>query len=270
MASAQGLDGFLGRDDSASGGGEAAPAPEPVTQEAEKVEQSATTAPADAAQATEAEPNDHDPNDPAEQTPQQRAGLRKALEQERKRRQEHERKLAELEGKLSAFSTLTAKPNAPAQPDAEQEPDFYSGPEKYIETREQRLMAAFNARLAELSADAMRAAHPDYDEAEKAFLEAVQHNPALAQQLRASGNPARFAYEHGKAYQQLRGLGSIDELTNRIRQEERAKIEAEFRQKGALAAASQASTSSAGARSAGAQSPVVTGETPIGEILRGR
>lgn len=190
---------------------------------------------------------------------------RKALIEERRKRQERERELAEARGQLSVYQNQ-AQPKAK---EATEDPQaqFYGNPTEYID---KRLSAETSRMRMEMSIEMMRAAHPDYGEKEAAFIEAAKANPALVQQLNASPNPARFAYDTGKIYSEVKGAGTLDELRANIEKDVRQKIEEEYRKKGALTAAEQASTSSVGARGNGANSAAAwSGPTPLNQIFKG-
>lgn len=281
MAAAQGLDSFLSRGSDA--GGSAAPTPAPSTSSAEPVDNSsASTAQAEASgEGDSSEPQDFDANDPAQRTPHQRAGLRKALEAERKKRQEYERKLAQFEGQLSVYQQQS-QPKQQQQQPVDEDDQFYSAPPKYVNGVVDKKVSEINKTVEavrlELSEDMVRGQHQDYDDVISSFHEAAQNDPTLlarfqaqvATDPRARRNPARFAYDYAKTYREVSTVGSLDELRAKIEADLRPKLEAELRKKGVLAAAEQASTSSAGARGSGVTSPVTSGDIPIGEILRGR
>jgi hypothetical protein len=194
---------------------------------------------------------------------------RKALLEERKKRQEYERQLAEYQGKLSVYEQQLAQ--RAAQPQAEaQDPsaDFYADPMKFTENR---IAAAVGQQRLELSQELMRATKPDYDEMEAIFVEAARANPALAQQLRQSPNPARFAYDFAKNYSQVKDVGSLDAYAEKIRAEARAAFEAEVKAKEAASMAAGASKSVAGARGSGASTEGGTfAPTPLKAMVGAR
>jgi len=80
-----------------------------------------------------------------------------------------------------------------------------------------------NWQRIEASEAAARAKHADFADALGAFQQAVQHSPALIQQMQAASDPGEFAYSTGKRAMELEKVGSIDELLKA----ERAKWEAE-------------------------------------------
>jgi hypothetical protein len=81
-----------------------------------------------------------------------------------------------------------------------------------------------------LSQDMLRAAKPDYDEAERAFATVAARDPNLAEQLYRHPNPARFAYDVGKRILAFERMGADpDSFEKRVRDEERAKVLAELK-----------------------------------------
>ena len=72
----------------------------------------------------------------------------------------------------------------------------------------------------------MRSQHDDYDEAEAAFIEAANKNPALWAELRSHSVPAQFAYEMGRKFKAMQELG--DDPT-KWEEKIRAKVLAELK-----------------------------------------
>lgn len=143
----------------------------------------------------------------------------KALQDERRKRQE-------LEAQLAALQQQAAQqPQQPA-------PEFWTDPDNALDHRLQQfgqtLLQQFQEQQAveriNTSEIAARAKHADYDDAFHAFRQAVQVNPALIQQMRAASDPGEFAYKTGKSALDLERVGSIDELLKA----ERAKWEQEM------------------------------------------
>ena len=148
-----------------------------------------------------------------------------ALKAEREKRQAVERELAELRNQQ--------RPQAPAEgAQPQREPGFYDDPEAFVQrtvTRAQRL--AEQRLFAALEADA-REQYADFDEVMEATVARVKDNPALQQQIFSSANPARAAYRLGKQLRDAEALQKDPEAEReRIRAEERAKLEAEFKAK---------------------------------------
>jgi hypothetical protein len=201
---------------------------------------------------------------------------RKALLEERRKRQEMERQyaetqrqLAEAQGKLSTYAQFAPQPQQTPKPNPDV--DFYGNPvafvqdqlkgveQKFTKQLDERAQAYENNRLA-MSAAMVRQQFPDYDEVIESFKELSKAAPYLADQAVNNPHPALFAYQQAKAYREATKYGSnIDEVRAKIREEEKAKLEAEranaeaeAKKQASLTAAAQANTSTAGARGTGA------------------
>lgn len=144
---------------------------------------------------------------------------RRALEDERRKRQEYEQKLNELEN----FIRQQQQPKPQPQPQPQQQepppPDYYADPEGYlrhynqqIQAHQARMAEQFQAQLfqtrAEHSAELMRLRHADYDEVEKVFVAAAQQSPHLVAEMANNPNPAKFAYEIGRYLKTMSEIGS--------------------------------------------------------------
>lgn len=206
---------------------------------------------------------------------------RQALIAERKKRQEIERRLNEAIGKISAYEeSLKLAQGRQEQKQKETDPDdefFALGPAKYFAKQKQELekhqhalreemMGAVGKRYIELSEELTRTVHSDFDEVVDGFVDIARANPYLVQRFNASQNPAKFAYDYMKMHRDTESVGSIAELREKIRAEERAKVESELRAQSARSSAAKVSPSSASARSAGA-APVSVGDIPLKDIL---
>ena len=147
----------------------------------------------------------------------------KALQEERRKRQELEARLAEYEARLS---------QTPPQP----APDIWEEPDGYFDHRlnqvlpaiEQRVMERLqNQRIAE-SADEARTKFADYEEVIGTFQEMMKANPVLEQQLRNHRNPAEFAYSTAKTQREIQQYGSLDALIQARVQAEAEKLKAQY------------------------------------------
>lgn len=184
---------------------------------------------------------------------------RAALLDERRKRQELERELAKLQGKLEAYSQTVKPPEAAPQPSPEDM--FYRDPVAFVNTR------VAQERLA-ISEELVRQQHDDYDDVVKAFVEAAHKAPHLVAQMQVNPNPARYAYQTGKAYLQARQYGSIDEMKTKIREELRAEVTEEVKRELAKQAASAVQPSLASARGTGTTAaPQWRGPTPLKQMF---
>ena len=117
------------------------------------------------------------------------AGLQAGITAERQKRHEAEERLRQLEAYMQG-----------KQSNQQQEkPDFWENPEGALQNYARSIQAQNWQMLSDMSEEMMRSLHSDYDEVVGGkFHEMAQQNPALIQQMRQSGNPAKFAYETSK------------------------------------------------------------------------
>ena len=154
---------------------------------------------------------------------------RRALIEERRKRQDYERKMVEFEAKLAELS----KPQPPPQQQRQQPqppPDPWTDPEGAMAyERQQRAMELYETRV--ILSEEMMSQKLDYADAKRVFIEAANADPALAQKLVRHPIPAKFVYEEGKRLAALREIGP-DPAAYRetLRQQLRAELEAEMGQ----------------------------------------
>lgn len=139
-----------------------------------------------------------------------------ALADERRKRQELESRLAELE-----------KAKAPeAKPNLFEDPDNW---EKALNERVERSVAAvrqeFEQRTLYQFEQAAKARHPDFEDVAKFFAETARVTPGLVDEARSAPDPAEFVYQAGKNLKLYREAGSIEALIAQAeaRGEERAR-----------------------------------------------
>lgn len=139
---------------------------------------------------------------------------RKALEDERRKRQDYEKRLQELERKLQAPPPQQAKPQAPA-------PDWYVEPEQAAQQMHREFQyQIFETRLS--LGEEIVGQNPGYADAKTAFVEAAQADPSLLERMVKHQNPAKFVFEQGKKLQVMREIGD-DPLSYEQRLEEKFK-----------------------------------------------
>jgi len=186
----------------------------------------------------------------------------KALKEERRKRQELERQIADMQQQFAA------RQQAPS----EQVPEFWENPdaamqarlEQFGSTLMQRWQQQQQAERIDASEQQARSKYADYDDAFHAFRQAVQANPMLAQEMARSNDPAEYAYRKGRTALELERVGSIDELLKA----ERQKWEAEARQAVQPAPAMSFPSSTVTERSVGGRTgPAWAGPTPLNDIL---
>ncbi len=149
---------------------------------------------------------------------------RKALEDERRKRQDLERQLEAL---------TKAPPQAPQQPPPQRQPimerpDPWTDPEGSAEW--DRAMFAnqlFETRVV-TSRELMVTTKPDFEEYEKVFVEAAQRDPRLRDDLFRHPLPAKFAYEQGRRIAMLKEIGDDPAAyRERLRQEVIAEVQSQ-------------------------------------------
>lgn len=151
--------------------------------------------------------------------PEERVPLA-ALMAERDKRQREEQARKDLERRLAEIEAQKPEP-----------PKFYENPEQAVDHRVREVEARANQRLyAALEASA-REAHPDYDEVIAELTERAQENPALAQQVFASPNPATAAYKLGKQLREMKAMQDPAAYRAKVEAEIRAQIAAEHKAK---------------------------------------
>lgn len=138
---------------------------------------------------------------------------RKAILDERRKRQELERKIKEMEERL------TARPVEP-QP----QPDWITDPETAARSLEEQMQLRLYQTAVYQSETIMRRQHEDYDDVAAVFAEAAREDPNLAMQVYRHPFPAEFAYQYGRKLKLMQEIGDDPEAY-------RAKLEAEIRAK---------------------------------------
>lgn len=147
----------------------------------------------------------------------------KALQEERRKRQELEQRYADLEHRLNA---MNQQPAAPA-------PDIFEDADGYFNHRlSQTLPQIKEAILEEIrvervreTSEEARSKYADFDDKVSTFADMVRVNPALEKQMLAAKNPAEFAYSTAKAQMDLAQYGSLDALVAARVKEELAKAQ---------------------------------------------
>jgi hypothetical protein len=149
----------------------------------------------------------------------------KALQEERRKRQELEAKLAEYEARAAA------PPEPVTPPDPWDEPDAHSQwlIKQAATVARHEALAEFENRQIARSANQARAKYQDYDDAVGIFSQMMQQNPALERQLRDHENPGEFAYSTAKTQMEIAQYGSIDALIQAKVKAETERLQAELK-----------------------------------------
>lgn len=175
---------------------------------------------------------------------------RKALEDERRKRQEAEKRAAEVAEWQAKFEQLqrevqaSQRPTPPQaqQPQSQTPPPLafdWDDPNKPFQTIQQSQAQLAQAipliaeeaawrRTADMSVAIARGQHTDYDAVEAVFVEEAQKNPALIRQMRQHPHPAAFAYETGKKLKALRDVGDPETWMQETERKIRERLEAEY------------------------------------------
>lgn len=134
---------------------------------------------------------------------------------------EERRKRQELEARLNQQPAPQLKDD-----------DFWQSP---VQATQQMLAAQTQGLQQEivnikyqLAEDLTRTLHPDYDTVRDAFVEKVHAGDpwavAIAQQMAAQSNPAKFVYDQTQKLAQVERIGDLQGFEARIRAEERARV----------------------------------------------
>lgn len=214
-----------------------------------------------------------------ESEPDEVKGLRAAAAAERKKRQE-------LEAEREAYrqELELARQQLAQRQHQEEEPTYIDEDvEKRLTATEAKLEAKVTDKLIMMSRELAIDRYPDYEEKEQEFVKLTRADPSLIDKMRASGNPALFAYKTANDHLQIQKLREIGDpvayetsLRERIEAEVRAKITAELEaeKKAATEAAIRSKLPKSGfaeERSTGTAraTQTFTGPPPLKDILRG-
>lgn len=221
---------------------ETAPEPETPSEQPEPAPQEEQKAEADEPPAVEAP------------QPEPKAVPLAALQEERAKRQDLERRLREIE---------EAKAKEP-------EPDFFEDPTGALKRFEQKIEERSVQERIAISEEMMidRVGQEKWDQALTAFESAVSENPALAAQMRGARNPAKFAYDYGNKTRLMKEMGDDPQAyRDRLKAEVMAELKAELA-KEQPAASLPKTTSLAGAKSeSGLKTPAWDGPAPLSDLL---
>jgi hypothetical protein len=166
--------------------------------------------PGEPVKAEEAAPPAAKPDAPKEDKPKEEPWHVKAVAEERRKRQDAERRLAELE-------------KAP-----EKKPNLFEDPdnwEKQLDERVEKRLAAVRqeseSRFLVLVEQAALARHTDFKEMAEVFAVTAKSTPGLIEEARNAPDPAEFIYQAGKNLKRVQEAGSIEALIEKAREEGR-------------------------------------------------
>lgn len=157
---------------------------------------------------------------------------------ERRRRQEAEARIRELEERMSQFQQpQMAQPAPQQQPFQFDENLYWTNPQAFLQDFKQSILQEVQGVIPQVvtgvtldrAEAAARARYEDYDGARDAFYQAAVVNPALAQKALSQADPAEFAYHEGKRLLEMANYGSTNEYIEAEvarRMAEQTKVEA--------------------------------------------
>lgn len=159
----------------------------------------------------------------SQQAPKEKFVPLKAVEDERRKRQELEKRIAEFEARFAQ------KPQEQVAP-----PDWDLDPRSAAAHLAAEMQRRTFTMAVEMSERVLKQQHPDYEEVRNVFAEAAKADPRLAMELVNHPFPAEFAYQQGKRLRMLQEIGDDPESYKaRLREE----LLAELRSQGAPAPA---------------------------------
>lgn len=190
-------------------------------------------------------------------TDKERALLAAATE-ERRKRQNIEQRLKELENQKP--------PENPQQ--------FWDDPQKALEqfnqTIEQKIQGAVLSTRMQTAEMISRSKYQDFDQKIDVFAGMIQSIPGLYQQWVNAPDPAEFAYKAAKNHLDLQEAGNMDAYRAKIEKELRVRLEQEYKAK-QLEHEKQVQaippTLSEAPGQPGQNKPIWSGPTPLDSIL---
>lgn len=194
-------------------GDDSAPAMEPERNEPVQRE----TQPEPTGEPTSAAP----PADANQQASDGENWTRQAALDERRKRQDAERRIAEYEKELNDLRQQRQQPQG-------QMPSWYENPEQAAQAMQAQFQnEMFQTRLA-LTETFMRQQHQDFEEVSVIFAEQAKRDPSLIQKLYSHPSPAQYAYQIGKQIQFMQDVGNDPAAyRKKLEDEIRAQIVAE-------------------------------------------
>jgi hypothetical protein len=157
----------------------------------------------------------------------------KVVHEERRKRQELERQLAELTKQRTAppaqqqAQPQAQHPQAP-MPDLPERPDPWIDPEGAMAWDRAAMQQQIQTQVFEtrtvLSREMMMSSKPDFQEVEAIFIEAARRAPHLVEALKAHPMPAKYAYETGL---KIKAWNEIGDDPAAYKQRVREELEAE-------------------------------------------
>ena len=184
---------------------------------------------------------------------------RKALQDERSKRQALEDRIQQLEA---------AQQQKPAEPPPSIWDDTPGWEQHFGQNVIQEAVSAAsqNARL-DMSEMMVRQAHPDFEDKKAAFIEAMQTTPGLQQRALQDPHPWAFAYQYVQNQERMQELSAVNvtDLEAKIRAEVMAELQAQA--PGPKPAAGVPPSLSSERNVGSRAGPAWTGPASLGDIL---
>jgi hypothetical protein len=192
-----------------------------------------------------------------------------ALRDERTKRQAAEKAAAEYQKRLEQYENMVRQQQAAQQP---QRPDLFQDPDGALNHVQSALRQEILRNKVETSVMVVRQQHPDYDDAEAAFLQACHGNEPLYRQMLNHPFPADFAYRVGQQMKAMQEIGNDPTgYRERVRAEERDRLRKEFEaeqgQRQAQVRASVPPTLASARDTSGRFAPAWSGPPSLKDIL---
>jgi hypothetical protein len=200
-----------------------------------------------------------------------------ALIEERRKRQELERQLAEYQQRYQPqpqpqyASAPQQGSNVPVVFDDEYAQSIFEQAVSYVRQElTPQIQGVAGGSAVEIQREVLRMRHEDYDEVERTFLDMARNNPALQDAFNKQPRPVEWAYNYVKKAQEVEKIGSLDmaQLEAGIRAKVLAELQTQAQ--GTLQAnlppavpPSLSSQRNVGSRAG----PAWAGPTPLGDIL---
>jgi hypothetical protein len=196
---------------------------------------------------------------PKQEFTEKERALLAALQDERRKRQELERKTQE---------TQVKKPEKPFWEAPEDHFKAIEEQHKSWERGQQERETIMTLKVAEMIA---RREHPDFDEKVDYFGQMVATIPGLYQQWLNSPDPGEFAYKTAKEHKDLQEAGNIDNLKAKLEKEIRIKLESELKDKEKKLREEREALPGtlSDVRGKNQQKTVWGGPTPLDDVLKG-
>jgi len=177
------------------------------------------------------------------------AAYKKAMREEREKRQAAEARLRELQ-----------TPKAPVDP--------WVDLPGTLSQHQQQLREEMFVERCNVTEEMARERHKDFDEVREVFLEEAQKNPQLFAQLRQERNPAEFAYREGLRIRELKDVnGDFSAYKSKLEKDIEARLTAQFEAKyGKSTPAVPTSLNSDSSPAVATE--VYAGPPPLNKILR--